>query len=98
MILDELHLSAVFARKIKQIKGITILMGKLESQIAEYVGNYTRRRGYPPTVEELISSFGIVTVMFMMFYILSLYRIGMIRNSLFFGVGDLQLIPMKIIN
>ncbi len=71
-------------------------MGRLESEIAEYVGNYTRRRGYPPTVEELISSFGIVTVMFMMFYILSLYRIGMIRNSLFFGVGDLQLIPMKM--
>ena len=73
-------------------------MGNLKANIAEYVGNYTRKHGYSPTVEELISSFGVVTVMFMMFYILSLYRIGMIRNSLFFGVGDLQLIPMKSIN
>ena len=68
----------------------------LKSEIAEYVGNYTRRNGYPPKVEELISSFGIVKIMFMMFYVLSLYRIGMIRNSIFFGVGDLQLIPMKM--
>ncbi|RKM55358.1 hypothetical protein D6855_16075 [Butyrivibrio sp. CB08] len=71
-------------------------MGRLEAEIAEYVGNYTRRRGYPPTVEELISSFGLITIMCMMFYVLSLYRIGMIRNSLFFGTGNLQLIPMKI--
>ena len=70
-------------------------MRKLESEIAEYVGNYTRRRGFPPTVEELIYTFGPFKVMCMMFYILSLYRIGMIRNSLFFGTGDLQLIPMK---
>lgn len=71
-------------------------MRKLESEIAEYVGNYTRRHGYPPTVEELIYIFGTFRVMCMMFYILSLYRIGMIRNSLFFGTGDLQLIPMKV--
>jgi hypothetical protein len=73
-------------------------MGRLESEIAEYVGNYTRRRGYPPTVEELVHTFGLITVMCMMFYILNLYRIGMIRNSLFFGTGDLQLIPMKVNN
>ena len=71
-------------------------MRRLEAEIAEYVGNYTRRRGYPPTVEELIYAFGPFTVMCMMFYILSLYRISMIRNSLFFGTGDLQLIPMKV--
>ena len=70
-------------------------MGQVEAKIAEYVGNYTRRRGYPPTVEELIRSFGILTVMCAMFYILNLYRIGMIRNSLFFGTGDLKLIPVK---
>ena len=70
-------------------------MGKLESEIAEYVGNYFRRRGYPPTVEELIRTFGILTVMYMMFYILNLFRIGMIRNSLFFGTGYLKLIPVK---
>ena len=72
-----------------------MIMGKLESEIAEYVGNYFRRRGYPPTVEELIRTFGILTVMCMMFYILNLFRIGMIRNSLFFGTGDLKLIPVK---
>jgi hypothetical protein len=70
-------------------------MRKLESEIAEYIGNYTRRRGYPPTVEELIYNFGSFKIMCMMFYILNLYRIGMIRNSLFFGMGDLQLIPVK---
>ncbi len=70
-------------------------MEKLESQIAEFVGNYTRKHGYPPTVEELIITFGILRVMCMMFYILSLYRIGMIRNSLFFGTGNLQLITVK---
>ncbi len=70
-------------------------MEKMASEIAEYVGNYARIHGYPPTVEELILEFGIVTVMCMMFYILNLYRIGMIRNSLFFGTGNLQLIPIK---
>ena len=71
-------------------------MERLQAEIAEYVGNYTRRRGYPPTVEELISVFGLITIMCMMFYVLSLYRIGMIRNSLFFGTGNLQMIPMKV--
>ena len=70
-------------------------MRGFESEIAEYVGNYTRRRGYPPTVEELISTFGLITVFCAMFYILNLYRIGMIRNSLFFGTNDLLLIPVK---
>lgn len=70
-------------------------MGRIEFEIAEFVGNYTRRRGYPPTVEELISTFGIITVMCSLFYILNLYRIGMIRNSLFFGTKGLQLLPIK---
>lgn len=70
-------------------------MGRIEFEIAEFVGNYTRRRGYPPTVEELISTFGIITVMCSLFYILNLYRIGMIRNSLFFGTKGLQLLPVK---
>ncbi|WP_026667751.1 hypothetical protein [Butyrivibrio sp. AE2005] len=70
-------------------------MGGFEAEIAEYVGNYTRRRGYPPTVEELISAFGLITVFCAMFYILNLYKIGMIRNSLFFGTNDLLLIPVK---
>ncbi|SFU68820.1 hypothetical protein [Butyrivibrio sp. M55] len=70
-------------------------MGGFEAEIAEYVGNYTRRRGYPPTVEELISVFGLITVFCAMFYILNLYKIGMIRNSLFFGTNDLLLIPVK---
>ena len=70
-------------------------MGRIEFEIAEYVGNYTRRRGYTPTVEELISTFGILTVMCAMFYILNLYRIGMIRNSLFFGTKGLQLLTVK---
>ncbi len=70
-------------------------MGRLGAEIAEYVGNYSRRNGYPPTVEELIRSFGVLTIMCTMFYILNLYRIGMIRNSLFFGTGDLKLIPVK---
>ena len=70
-------------------------MGRLEAGIAEYVGNYTRHHGYPPTVEELISSFGLVTVFCVLFYVLNLYRIGMIRNSLFFGTKDLVLIPVK---
>ena len=73
-------------------------MEKLESQIAEFIGNYTRRNGYPPTVEELISTFGILHIMCAMFYVLSLYRIGMIRNSLFFGTGNLQLITMRLNN
>ncbi|MBQ3797727.1 MAG: hypothetical protein II842_15860 [Butyrivibrio sp.] len=63
-------------------------MGRLESKIAEYVGNYTRRRGYPPTMEELINAFGIITILGAMFYVLNLYRIGMLRNSL-------VLIPVK---
>ncbi|MBO6240229.1 MAG: hypothetical protein J6O61_05235 [Butyrivibrio sp.] len=70
-------------------------MKKLESQIAEYVGNYTRKHGFPPTVEELINTFGVLHIMYVMFYVLSLYRIGMIRNSLFFGTGNLQLITMQ---
>ncbi|SFD06073.1 hypothetical protein [Butyrivibrio sp. YAB3001] len=70
-------------------------MGKFEAEIAEYVGNYTRRHGYPPTVEELIRTFGILTILTMLFYIFNLYKIGMIRNSLFFGTSDLQLIPLK---
>ena len=70
-------------------------MSRLEAEIAEYVGNYSRRHGYPPTVEELIRTFGLITVMSTMFYVLNLYRIGMIRNSLFFGTGDLKLIPVK---
>lgn len=70
-------------------------MEKIESQIAEFVGNYTRKHGFPPTVEELISTFGIIHIMLVMFYVLSLYRIGMIRNSLFFGTGNLQLITMR---
>ena len=78
-----------------ETKGI-MYMERLQAEIAEYVGNYTRRRGYPPTVEELISVFGLITIMCMMFYVLSLYRIGMIRNSLFFGTGNLQMIPMKV--
>ena len=71
------------------------LMSRLEAEIAEYVGNYTRHHGYPPTVEELISAFGLITIFCVMFYVLNLYRIGMIRNSLFFGTKDLVLIPVK---
>ncbi len=70
-------------------------MGLLKSEIAAFVGNYSRKRGYPPTVEELIMQFGPYKIMVAMLYVLSLYRIGMIRNSLFFGVGDLKLIPLK---
>ncbi len=89
-------LSIIVAANYKlKIKGITT-MGRLKSEVAEYVGNYTRRCGYPPTVEELIYAFGPLKVMCMMFYIFSLYRIGMIRNSLFFGTEDLQLIPKKM--
>ena len=75
-------------------KGV-IKMYRHESEIAEYVGNFTRRHGYPPTVEELIRQFGTITIMCMMFYVLNLYRIGMIRNSLFFGTQDLALLPVK---
>ena len=70
-------------------------MGLLELKIAEYVGNYTRSHGYQPTVEELIRTFGLPVIMYKMFYVLNLYRIGMIRNSIFFGTGNLKLIPMK---
>lgn len=70
-------------------------MGRLETEIAEFVGNYTRRRGYPPTVEELISVFGMANIFSAMFYVFNLYRIGMIRNGLFFGTKDLILIPVK---
>lgn len=73
-------------------------MGRLQSEIAEYVGNFTRRYGYPPTVEELIRRFGLMTIMYSMFYVLSLYKIGMIRNSLFFGTGGLRLLPVKADN
>ncbi len=70
-------------------------MELLELKIAEYVGNFTRTHGYPPTVEELIRGLGLFTVMCAMFYVMNLYRIGMIRNSLFFGTNDLKLIPVK---
>ena len=70
-------------------------MRRLEAEIAEYVGNYTRHHGYPPTVEELIRVFGTITIFCTMFYVLNLYRIGMIRNSLFVGTKDLVLIPVK---
>ncbi len=70
-------------------------MGVLEAEIAEYVGNHTRRFGYPPTVEELVSTFGFISIMRSMFYVLNLFRIGMIRNSLFFGTSDLRLISVK---
>ena len=70
-------------------------MERIESDIAAFVGNYTRKKGYPPTVEELIENFGTFKIMVAMLYVLNLYRIGMVRNSLFFGVGDLKLIPIK---
>ncbi|MBE5826668.1 MAG: hypothetical protein E7307_08530 [Butyrivibrio sp.] len=70
-------------------------MGVLEAGIAEYVGNHTRRFGYPPTVEELVSTFGFINIMRSMFYVLNLFRIGMIRNSLFFGTSDLRMISVK---
>jgi len=44
-------------------------MNRLKAAIAEFVGNYTRRRGYPPTVEELITSFGNFKIMVAMFYV-----------------------------
>lgn len=69
-----------------------------EAAIAEFVGNYTRRRGFPPTVEELVSVFGFMAVTRSLFYVINLYRIGMIRNSLFFGTDDLQLLPLKAEN
>lgn len=70
-------------------------MGRLEVEIAEYVGNHSREFGYPPTVEELIRKFGVISIMCSMFYVLNLYRIGMIRNSLFFGTKGLQLLTVK---
>ena len=70
-------------------------MALLKANIAAYVGNYTRIKGYPPTVEELIAQFGTFKIMVTMLYILNLYRLGMIRNSLFFGISDLRLIPFK---
>ncbi len=70
-------------------------MNRLKLEIAEYVGNYTRKRGFPPTVEELVRVFGFTTVVALTFYIMNLYKIGMIRNSLFYGTGNLQLLPMK---
>ncbi len=70
-------------------------MERIEADIAAFVGNYTRKKGYPPTVEELIENFGTFKIMVTMLYVLNLYRIGMVRNSLFFGVGDLKLIPIK---
>ncbi len=39
-------------------------------------------------MEELISTFGMISILGAMFYVLNLYRIGMIRNSLI-------LIPVK---
>jgi hypothetical protein len=70
-------------------------MAHLEEDIAAFVGNYTRRKGYPPTVEELIMNFGTFKVMVAMLYVLNLYRIGMIRNSLFFGTNGLRLLPVR---
>ena len=70
-------------------------MERIKADIATFVGNYTRKKGYPPTVEELIENFGTFKIMVTMLYVLNLYRIGMVRNSLFFGVGDLKLIPIK---
>ena len=67
-----------------------------DTYIAEFVGNYTRRKGYPPTVEELVEVFGFAMVTKSLYYIISLYRIGMIRNSLYFGTKDLQLLPLKV--
>ena len=31
-------------------------MERIEADIAAFVGNYTRKKGYPPTVEELIEA------------------------------------------
>ena len=70
-------------------------MERIESDIAAFVGNYTRKKGYPPTVEELIENFGTFKIMVAMLYVLNLYRIGMIRNSLFFGTNGLRLLPVK---
>ena len=72
-------------------------MAYLEGDIAAFVGNYSRRKGYPPTVEELIMNFGAFKIMVAMLYILNLYRVGMIRNSLFFGTRGLRLLPVKAI-
>lgn len=73
-------------------------MERIQVEIAEYVGNFTRRYGYPPTVEELIRAFGLMTIMYSMFYVLSLYKIGMVRNSIFFGTKGLKLLPVKADN
>ncbi len=73
-------------------------MTNTESKIAEYVGSYSLRKGYPPTVEELVMVFGFANVTKSLFYIISLYRIGMIRNSMYFGTNDLQLLPLKVEN
>ena len=70
-------------------------MAYLEGDIATFVGNYTRIKGYPPTVEELIAYFGTFKIMVAMLYVLNLYRIGMIRNSLFFGTNGLRLLPVR---
>ena len=70
-------------------------MAHLEGDIAVFVGNYTRRKGYPPTVEELIAYFGTFKIMVAMLYVLNLYRVGMIRNSLFFGPDGLRLLPIN---
>jgi len=78
----------------KSEKGITS-MAHLEGDIAAFVGNYTRKMGYPPTVEELIVNFGAFKIMVVMLYVLNLYRIGMIRNSLFFGTNGLRLLPVR---
>ena len=70
-------------------------MAQLEENIAGFVGNYTRKMGFPPTVEELIMNFGTFRIMVAMLYVLNLYRIGMIRNSLFFGTSGLRLLPVR---
>ena len=72
-----------------------ILMAKLEEDLAAFIGNYTRKIGYPPTVEELIMVFGTFKIMVAMLYVLNLYRIGMIRNLLFFGTSGLRLLPVR---
>ena len=82
----KLLIEATFAQARED--GVTILeIGEDVWGLGEFFGN---------DIEELISTFGIITVMCTMFYILNLYRIGMIRNSLFFGTGDLKLIPVKV--
>ncbi len=62
-------------------------MAKLKEDIAGFVGNYTRKMGYPPTVEELIMVFGTFKIMVAMLYVLNLYRIGMMNYPHQLSVG-----------